>query len=79
MSTVEAKGLRTHDTAHRPGHHTVDLFSPYRLGELELGNRMVLSPMTRSRAVDGNVPNPMAATYYASALPRASLSPRPLR
>jgi hypothetical protein len=79
MSTVEAKGLRTHDTARRPGHHTVDLFSPYRLGELELGNRMVLSPMTRSRAVDGNVPNPMAATYYASALPRASLSPRPLR
>jgi N-ethylmaleimide reductase len=65
MSTVEAKGLRTHDTAHRPGRHTVDLFSPYRLGERELSNRMVLSPMTRSRAVDGNVPNPMAATYYA--------------
>ena len=26
---------------------------------------MVLSPMTRSRALDGNVPNPLAATYYA--------------
>ena len=26
---------------------------------------MVLSPMTRSRAIDGNVPNPLAATYYA--------------
>jgi N-ethylmaleimide reductase len=25
---------------------------------------MVLSPMTRSRAVAGNVPNPMAAQYY---------------
>ena len=24
-----------------------------------------MSPMTRSRALDGNVPNPMAATYYA--------------
>jgi len=42
-----------------------DLFSPYRLGDLELNNRMVLSPMTRSRAVDGNVSNPLAATYYA--------------
>ncbi len=41
------------------------LFSPYRLGDLELSNRLVMSPMTRSRALDGNVPNPLAATYYA--------------
>jgi N-ethylmaleimide reductase len=41
------------------------LFSPYRLGDLELANRLVMSPMTRSRAVDGNVPNPLAPTYYA--------------
>jgi N-ethylmaleimide reductase len=41
-----------------------DLFSPYRLGELALANRMVMSPMTRSRAVEGNVPHPLAATYY---------------
>jgi N-ethylmaleimide reductase len=41
------------------------LLSPYRLGQLELKNRMVLAPMTRSRAlVDGNVPNPLAVTYY---------------
>jgi N-ethylmaleimide reductase len=26
---------------------------------------MVMAPMTRSRAVAGNVPNPLAATYYA--------------
>src|SRR5215475_775889 len=44
---------------------TTDLFSPYRLGELELANRVVMSPMTRSRALAGNVPNPLAATYYA--------------
>ena len=44
---------------------TTDLFSPYRLGELELANRVVMAPMTRSRAVAGNVPNPLAATYYA--------------
>jgi N-ethylmaleimide reductase len=65
MSTAEAKGLRAHDATRRLGHDTVDLFSPYRLGEIELRNRMVLSPMTRSRAIDGNVPNPIAATYYA--------------
>ena len=36
-----------------------------RLGGLALKNRLVLSPMTRSRALEGNVPNPLAATYYA--------------
>jgi N-ethylmaleimide reductase len=41
------------------------LFSPYRLGDIALANRLVMSPMTRSRALDGNVPNPIAATYYA--------------
>jgi N-ethylmaleimide reductase len=46
--------------------NTVDpLFSPYRLGNTDLGNRMVMAPMTRSRAIEGNVPNPLAATYYA--------------
>jgi N-ethylmaleimide reductase len=40
------------------------LFSPYRLGDLDLSNRLVMSPMTRSRALEGNVPNPLAATYY---------------
>jgi len=43
---------------------TMDLFSAYRLDGLELANRMVMAPMTRSRALDGNVPNPLAATYY---------------
>jgi N-ethylmaleimide reductase len=41
------------------------LFLPYLLGDLELNNRLVMAPMTRSRAVEGNVPNPLAATYYA--------------
>src|SRR3954447_11848473 len=40
------------------------LFAPYRLGDLDLSNRLVMSPMTRSRAVEGNA-NPLAATYYA--------------
>lgn len=43
----------------------LDLFSPYRLGGIALDNRMVMAPMTRSRALDGNVANPIAAKYYA--------------
>jgi N-ethylmaleimide reductase len=41
-----------------------DLFSPIRLGDIEAPNRIVMAPLTRSRAVAGNVPNPLAVTYY---------------
>jgi N-ethylmaleimide reductase len=41
------------------------LFTPWRLGYIDLANRVVMAPMTRSRAIDDNVPNPLAATYYA--------------
>ena len=40
------------------------LFNSYTLGGLPLANRMVLSSMTRSRAIDGNVPSPLAPHYY---------------
>lgn len=40
------------------------LFSPYRLGDLELPNRIVMPPMTRSRAGAGNVPTALMAEYY---------------
>jgi len=40
------------------------LFAPVKLGNLELKNRIVMSPMTRSRAI-GNVPNELMAEYYA--------------
>lgn len=39
------------------------LLSNYRLGNSELKNRIVMSPMTRSRAA-GNVPNDLMAEYY---------------
>src|SRR5271155_1992948 len=64
MSMSEATAVRAHTTS-GPSPGTEDLFSPYQLGDLDLNNRMVLSPMTRSRALEGNVPNPIAATYYA--------------
>lgn len=39
------------------------LFRPFTLGSLDLPNRAVMSPMTRSRATD-NVPNDLMAEYY---------------
>jgi len=41
------------------------LFAPYRLGPIELANRIVMAPLTRNRAGLGNVPTPLAAEYYA--------------
>jgi N-ethylmaleimide reductase len=41
------------------------LFSPYNgLGSLHLPNRLVMAPMTRSRALN-NIPNELIAEYYA--------------
>jgi N-ethylmaleimide reductase len=39
------------------------LFSPYKLGNIELKNRVVMAPMTRCRAI-GNTPNDLIASYY---------------
>ncbi len=41
------------------------LLRPVRLGTLDLPNRVVMAPMTRRRSGPGNVPGPLAATYYA--------------
>ena len=40
------------------------LFENYKLGKLELKNRAVMAPLTRSRAVDNNIPNALMAEYY---------------
>ena len=42
----------------------VDVFSSFKLGPLDLPNRMVMAPMTRNRAGSGEVPGPISATYY---------------
>ncbi|MQB08021.1 alkene reductase [Agrobacterium tumefaciens] len=44
---------------------TTDLFSPARLGSLDLSNRIVMAPLTRSRANDHGVVGELQATYYA--------------
>lgn len=41
------------------------LFSPLRLGELELANRIVMAPMTRNRADARGVPGELMVAYYA--------------
>src|SRR5947209_6228502 len=65
MTSQQATALRQADAETVPDAAPARLLSPYRLGRLELRNRLVMSPMTRSRALEGNVPNPLAATYYA--------------
>lgn len=40
------------------------LYTPYRLGRIELANRVVMAPMTRSRSI-GNVPGELVAEYYS--------------
>jgi N-ethylmaleimide reductase len=44
----------------------VDLFTPYDMGIFHLKNRMVMAPLTRSRAEAGNIPTKMAVTYYSA-------------
>jgi len=46
--------------------NTQPLLRDYDLSGLKLKNRIVMAPMTRSRAVgEGNIPNDLMAEYYA--------------
>jgi 2,4-dienoyl-CoA reductase-like NADH-dependent reductase (Old Yellow Enzyme family) len=40
------------------------IFDPIRLGSLELPNRIIMAPLTRSRASEGRVPNDLMREYY---------------
>ena len=40
------------------------LFEPLSEGKLELPNRLVMAPMTRSRAVEGGLVTELTAEYY---------------
>lgn len=48
----------------------MDLFSPLTLGDIELANRVVMAPLTRTRASAEGVPGELVAEHYAQ---RASL------
>lgn len=41
-----------------------NLFSAINIGNLTLNNRMVMAPLTRNRAAEGNVPQAMNVEYY---------------
>lgn len=43
---------------------STSLFEPFNLGKLPLRNRIVMSPMTRCRAVEGSTANALMAEYY---------------
>jgi len=40
------------------------LFSPINVGEIDLSNRIVMAPLTRNRAIAGQVPGPLTVEYY---------------
>lgn len=43
---------------------TNDLFKPVQAGSMKLSNRMVMAPLTRSRAGKGDAPSSLNAVYY---------------
>ena len=49
---------------------TSSLFHPLQLGPLQLPNRIVMAPMTRSRSSQpGDVPNDLTVSYTHLTLP----------
>ncbi len=65
-----ALAARSEYRHHQKGNIMRTLFTPVQLGHLTLGNRLVMAPMTRSRAMPDGSPGPLAALYYAQ---RASM------
>ena len=45
--------------------NTPTLFTPLRLGAVEVPNRLVMAPLTRMRAGHDRIPTPMMAEYYS--------------
>lgn len=43
----------------------INLFTPLALGDLALPNRIVMAPLTRNRAGEGNVPTALNVLYYS--------------
>lgn len=43
---------------------SLDLFSPLKLGAIELANRTLMAPLTRTRAGTTHVPNDLMVEYY---------------
>ena len=52
-----------------------NLFSPLRLGDLDLPNRIFMAPLTRSRAGENRIPNELMAEYYSQRASATWISP----
>lgn len=52
-------------THHEKNNSIQPLLTPYQLSSYQLKNRLVMAPLTRRRAGEGNVSVDMMATYYA--------------
>ncbi|MBB5447787.1 hypothetical protein HDG38_006432 [Paraburkholderia sp. WSM4177] len=67
-SVVSPRAISADDTAipetTEPMNMT-NLFEPITVGDLQLSNRIFMSPLTRQRADEGRVPNTLMAEYYA--------------
>jgi N-ethylmaleimide reductase len=50
--------------ANQAGTEHPNLFTPISIGKLELPNRIIMAPLTRNRAGEGNVPHDLNVTYY---------------
>ena len=59
-----ARMLSRLPTTTAPMTDTPSLYDPIRIGAIDCANRIVMAPLTRSRAAAGLVPSPMAAEYY---------------
>jgi N-ethylmaleimide reductase len=57
--------VKVADATRETMEETRDLFLPVRLGPYELANRIVMAPLTRSRAAADGAPRPLMAEYYA--------------
>ena len=40
------------------------LFDPIQVGDMALANRIMMAPLTRNRAIEGNKPGPLTVEYY---------------
>ena len=43
----------------------MDLFSPLKIGNISLKNRIIMAPLTRCRSIENNIPNDLMSEYYA--------------
>ncbi|MFT5644341.1 MAG: 2,4-dienoyl-CoA reductase-like NADH-dependent reductase (Old Yellow Enzyme family), partial [Janthinobacterium sp.] len=63
IMTSSTTNTATHD-AMLARNAASDLFKPMQLGPLQLANRIVMAPLTRSRAKEDDIPGDLALQYY---------------